>query len=214
LAVDEKGKDVTSLLKKKDSKSFRAFHQSSLTLKFSREEKIKNARLIIRMKGFERIEERWKPIPGKVGVQIQTKDKDGTWQTRYHMNPRNEWDIAVFNLNPFLNNENNLEVRLFITQCRTDKYHLIDFAGLDISKPQELKVAMLDVKKAVHSFLGVVTDDLSKEDRIYVQTYPLEWIEIYFDRLEVPKGERDFIFVSRGHYLYFEGDAAVRLKGH
>jgi len=212
-AFDDKGNNVVDLVKSCDSEGFKAFHESSLTLKFNTGEKIENARLLIRMKGWERVDRAYKPIPAvPPDVQIQTKDENGRWITRRSIFPRNEWDLTIVDMSPFLKGKKEAEVRLYITQCRTDKYHLIDFVGLDTSSLQKMKVTTLELKKAVHSFLGEVTENLSKEDRIYVQTYPQEWMDIYFDKIEEPAEERDFVFVSRGHYLYFDQGSALRLK--
>lgn len=213
IVLDGDGNTVTELVGANDEMAFRAFHGSSVVLRFAQKEKIRNAQLVIRMKGWERVDGEYEPIQeGPPSVDFQVKDQDGQWQTCRSIFPRNEWDVSVVDMTPFLRDKEGAEIRVYTTQCRTDKYNLIDFIGLDTRKQDRLDIRVLDLKKAKHSFYGDVTAKLLNKDSVYVQTYPGETIDIYFDKLLPTKQKRSFIFISRGHYMYFSGDSIVRLK--
>jgi hypothetical protein len=85
----------------------------------------------------------------------------------------------------------------------------IDFIGVDTSEQVPVRMVKLPLVSAVHSKHGDVTNKIADADGDYAEIIPGEHIELAFEYPEPEPGlERDFVIISRGHYVPWEKPAS------
>lgn len=199
-AVDDQGSDVSVALAAVDGTGVNGYNGDTVLLDFSNVDTTNGATLVLCVKGF--IDDGQNPVPTLVrppAVYIQTQDSNGQWVTQNKFWPRWEPAVMAYDLQGALS-AGNL-VRLFVTSCHENKYHLIDYVGLDGSAQQNVTVNVLSPASAVQSINGDVTAAITSSDDVYAYMARGESISMEFAAPEDTGQERDFIIVSEGYYV-------------
>ena len=196
-AVDETGKDLSAKVVAQDNVVVDMYNNSTVTLDFSSVDISNGAKLVMDLNGFE----------GKVGgglipvtpaIYIQTLEA-GEWVTRHKFFPKEEWSVGVFDLKPYLTESK--KVRLVGASCFGDKYHLIDYVGIDNTSDRISNIEELDPQTAILNDTVDVLNDIVNSDDIYVYMKPNDILNVKFPYNQ-PVGDdvRSFAFVSEGYY--------------
>jgi len=210
--TDQNNNDITEQVSLEDSLQFEAGHSSSLIFSFSQIEDLENAKLVLRMKGWEG--ELLQPTINKPRVQLMKKIDDQHWVHCSDIYPRAEWDQTVINLLPWIGSKED-QFKIQIDQCHIGKYHLIDYIALDTTSIQPQFMQVHSLLKAEHSKLRDVTPILSGHDFNFAQMFPEEEIIMDFDKGKIKQDGfvQSFIFETYGYYLYFgEKTEIIRLN--
>lgn len=129
-------------------------------------------------------------------IDVQVKDRYGAWKTIDVLVPREYWSFEAVDLSNYVVANQDLLVRLYW------KYrHKVDYVGLDTSSQANIKVREAKLLSAIHSkTLEDVKTKLTYSDKEYATLLPGQQIELQFALLKDPEDDRDFLFVSKGHY--------------
>ena len=204
-AVDGTGADVSADVNEPDGTGVPLFHGEHVEMDFGNVPPSPQARLICRVKGFLRDYER---DPGEFrdqpspAVVVQTRDVNGEWVDRVSANPRFNWSTMTFDVSNLLpDGLGERKVRLLARSCRQEKYHILDWVGLDVSAPAPANVVQFHPITAVHSVQGNVGAELMAEDGNRVVMSPGELITLTFPAPDPNGLKRDLFFVSHGYYI-------------
>ena len=199
-AVDNEGSDVLSQIATEGNAGFKGYHNDYVILDFGDLEVDDSAILVLRVKGFQMDgSDVGDFIPGTPYVFVQTQNNDGDWVTRHSFYPRDDWAISAYNLADYLGS--NTMVRLYVTSCLTEKYHIIDYVGLDTSPQSPITIQTLSATSAIHSINGDVLNKISNSDNDYAVMTPGEKMTFTFPVPDVDGEARDFVLVSEGYYI-------------
>ncbi len=199
-AVDNEGNDVLSQIATEGNAGFKGYHDDYVILDFGGLAIGDSAILVLRVKGFQMDgSDVGDFIPGRPYVFVQTQNNDGDWVTRHSFYPRDDWAISAYNLADYLGS--NTLVRLYVTSCLTEKYHLIDYVGLDTSPQSPITIQTLSATAAIHSINGDVLNKISNSDNNYANMSPGEKMTFTFPVPDMAGEARHFVLVSEGYYI-------------
>jgi hypothetical protein len=142
-----------------------------------------------------RIEEE---IPGPIVIQIL--DEWGQWLNVSEVYPRHYWHYDMVDISPYVNLGSPLKVRL-----NWESFHKLAFVGLDTSEDEEIEIHIAPLVRATDEALNNVTEQVKYSDGRYTDMMPDQYITLDYGYVELTKGERDFILVSKGYYGINDG---------
>ncbi len=199
-AVDETGNDISAKIAAQDDVTVDMYNNSTVVLDFSSVDISNGAKLVMDLNGFE----------GKVGgnfipvtpaIYIQTLES-GEWVTRHTFFPKEEWAVGVFDLKPYL--VESKQVRLVGASCFDDKYHIVDYVGLDNMPDRISSVKVLDPQTAILNDAIDVLSEIATSDDNYVNMKPNDVMTVTFTYDPTDDDVRSFAFISEGYYKPLE----------
>jgi hypothetical protein len=199
-AVGRTGLDLLPLVRSVDDAGFAAYSDDSVRLRFDGVDSPSDARLLLKVKGFQRGEGDEKPFVGPPAIVVQALDTSGQWREVGRLRPRYEWSTEMYDLSALGGDiARPLQVRL-VSVSHSVKYHEVDFVGLALGPRPEVKVTNLPFLWAKSGGRDVL-DLISSSDDRRVSLATGNEIELGFS--DVPRqGEvRDFAFISDGYYI-------------
>lgn len=192
------GTNVLSDISTDNKQGVNLFDQEAITLEFPAMDLSQGAKLILKADGFERDETRPATITIKVpAIDIQTEE-NGQWVTRGKFYPKMLAANGVFDLKPYLD-EDNIKVRLLSLSCRADVSHLVDYVAFDNTADNCTQTA-LTLTKALKNDTEDVTGLVNSIDSSYLNfTAETDFVSLEYDSIK-NEGLNDYVFVSRGSY--------------
>jgi hypothetical protein len=161
------GSNVLQAINADDKQGVTLYDQEALVLDFPAIDLSQGAKLVLRADGFERNPDLPGTITVKVpAIEIQTEDH-GQWITRSKFYPKEYAASAVFDLKPYLV-QDNIKVRLLSDSCRADVSHLIDYVALD-NTADNCNQTLLPLTKALKNDSIDAVNLLNTVDNTYLE---------------------------------------------
>ena len=194
-AVDGGGVDVLPLISARDSSALDTYHGDTVVLDFSSVDITAGAKLVMSVDGFEG--EPGGELTFEVpAIRIQTLES-GQWVTRHEFFPKTLWAEGVFDLKPYLTESKT--VRLMGVSCMQEKYHRIDYVGLD-NTADVLSYSVLEPSTAVLNGETDVLGEVTGSDDVYAYIEQDDIIVVTFPFSPLTHEARNFVLVSEGYY--------------
>jgi len=200
-AVDKNGSDILSLISTEDGIGSKVYNGDFADFDFGNRTIFNSAIFVLRAQGF--LSDTTKGVMTAAVrpiLTIQTQDERGAWIDRGIFYPRWESAVCAYDLSgafPF-----SKIVRVIAASCQTNKYHQIDYVGLNVNERKTFTQVELSPLSAVHSNGADVSDKLAESDSDYAYMASNQKIFLSFKASKIPRRMvRDFIFVTDGYYV-------------
>jgi len=158
--------------------------------------------LVIRLDGFEG--ESKGDTFERPKLILKTQDSNGKWVARDTVYPREFYTEYALSTKDWFNR--NYQVRIEVRSCHTQKYHLLDFVGIDKDGANEkITINNLNVNDSLSSIFGQNFVEKAKSiDGDYYIMPSNSWVQIDTAIPEMKREKRTIVIETTGYYVVNE----------
>lgn len=192
-------RNASDELKNWDRVSKSVYHGDVLEYDFSNVSPNNDSVLVLNLDGFSG--ENTAPTFKRPKLTFQTKDDSGNWVERGFVYPREFYSDYALNTSGWF--KNGYTVRVLVDSCFTQKYHLLDFIGIDVDGAGE-KTTITPLKSYYplnSTGESDVAGKLSETDNNYLVMPNNSWLNVSASAPSQSSSNRSFVIVTSGYYV-------------
>jgi hypothetical protein len=187
-----KGEDVL------DNKGRMIYNKDVLEYDFSNVEVHDNSVLVLNLDGFE-----GKPVGNtyeRPRLIFKTQDQEGKWIERDFVYPREYFSLYAMNTKGWFEYSRKLQIEVY--SCHEEKYHVLDFIGID-PEMEEVLVKEMNISYLLEDGIDQdMSESLSSVDNKYLVMPSLSWFSFSTESVETEDNQQVSIMVeSTGYYV-------------